>query len=85
MEQICGPVAVETIPRKHCDFSTYLKKRARTECGACARVQFPDYGTVPWTPGRINGSRKAGNHCNIRIYLTKRASSDWPMRKGAVS
>jgi hypothetical protein len=28
MEQCCSPLAVEFFPRKHCDFSTYLAKRA---------------------------------------------------------
>jgi hypothetical protein len=45
MEQICGPLAVEMIPRIQCDFSTYLAKSARAQSGACAEVQFPDYGT----------------------------------------
>jgi hypothetical protein len=35
-------------------------------------VQFHDYGTVLWSPGSRNGSRKAGNHCDFRTYLTKR-------------
>jgi hypothetical protein len=46
MEQFCGPLAVESFPgkqEKHCDFSTYLAKRARAQSGACAEVQFPDY------------------------------------------
>jgi hypothetical protein len=46
MEQSFGPIAVENVPGKHCDFSTYLAKRARVQSGACAEVQFPDYGTV---------------------------------------
>jgi hypothetical protein len=29
MEQCCGPLAIGTIPEKHCDLSTYLAKRAR--------------------------------------------------------
>jgi hypothetical protein len=37
--------AVEIIPGKHCDFSTYLAKRARAQSGACAEVQFAVYGT----------------------------------------
>jgi hypothetical protein len=73
MEQSCGPVAVEIIPGKHCDFSTYLAKRARAKSGACAEVQFPDYGTELWSPCSRNGSRKAGKHCDISTYLTKRA------------
>jgi hypothetical protein len=50
MEQGCGPLAVEKVPGRHCDFSTYLAKRARAQSGACAEVHFPDYGTVLWTP-----------------------------------
>jgi hypothetical protein len=36
------------VPGKHCDFSTYIAKRARAQSGPCAEVQFPDYGTVLW-------------------------------------
>jgi hypothetical protein len=46
MEQSCGPLAVEMVPEEHCDFSTYLAKREKSQSGACAEVQFPDYGTV---------------------------------------
>jgi hypothetical protein len=45
MEQSSGHLAVEFIKGKHCDFSTYLTKRARAQSGACAEVHFPDYGT----------------------------------------
>jgi hypothetical protein len=45
MEQSSGPLAVEMIPGKHCNFSTYLAKRGRAQSGACAEEQFPDYGT----------------------------------------
>jgi hypothetical protein len=41
----CGPLTVEIFPGNHCDFSTYLAKRARAQSGACSEVQFPDYGT----------------------------------------
>jgi hypothetical protein len=58
IEQCCGPLAVEIIPGKHCDFSTYLAKRARAQCGACAGVQFPEYGTVLWAHDSRNDSRK---------------------------
>jgi hypothetical protein len=43
MEQISGPLAVEFVSGKHCDFSTYLAKRATAQSGACAEVNFPDY------------------------------------------
>jgi hypothetical protein len=46
MEQCCGPLAVEIIAGNHCDFSTYHTKKARAQSGACAEVQFPDYGRV---------------------------------------
>jgi hypothetical protein len=49
-------LAVEMIPGKHCDFSTYLAKSANTQSGACAEVQFNDYGTELWSPGSRNVS-----------------------------
>jgi hypothetical protein len=70
MEQSCVPLAVEIFPGKHCDFSTYLAKRARAQCGACAEVQFTDYGTVQWSHGSRNGSRK---HCDFSTYVPKGA------------
>jgi hypothetical protein len=45
MEHRSGHMAVELVPGNHCDFSTNLDKRARAQSGACAEVQFPDYGT----------------------------------------
>jgi hypothetical protein len=65
MEQCCGPLAVEMVPGKRCDFSTYLAKRARSQSGACAEVQFPDCGKKLWFPGSRNFSRKALNHCDF--------------------
>jgi hypothetical protein len=62
MEQSCCPLAVEIVPGMHCDFSTYLAKRARAQFGACGEVQFPDYGTMIWSPSSRNISRKAGKH-----------------------
>jgi hypothetical protein len=59
IEQCCGPLPVEFIPGKHCDFSTYHTKRTRAQSGACAEVQFPDYGTVLWSPVSRNVSGKA--------------------------
>jgi hypothetical protein len=34
MEESCGPVTVEIISGKHCDFITYFAKRVRTHSGA---------------------------------------------------
>ncbi|PNF31828.1 hypothetical protein B7P43_G09258 [Cryptotermes secundus] len=31
MDECCGPLAIEIVPGKHCDFSTYLAKRARAK------------------------------------------------------
>jgi ribonuclease BN (tRNA processing enzyme) len=45
IEQCCSPLAVEKVPGKHCDYSTYLAKSAKAQSGAFAEVQFPDYGT----------------------------------------
>jgi hypothetical protein len=45
IKQSCGPLAVEIVPGEHCDFSTYLAKRARAQSGSCAVMQFPDYET----------------------------------------
>jgi hypothetical protein len=59
MEQCSGTLAVEIIPGKHCDFSTYFTKRRRAQFVACAEVQLPDYGTLLWAPGSRNVSRKA--------------------------
>jgi hypothetical protein len=70
MEQSCGPLSVEIVPGKHCDFSTYLAKIARAHSGACAEVKFPDYGKMLWSPGSRNGSRKAGKHCDFSTSLT---------------
>jgi hypothetical protein len=55
------PLAVEIFPGEHCDFSTYVAKRARAQTVACADLQIPDYGTVLWSPGSRNCSRKAEN------------------------
>jgi hypothetical protein len=46
MELCCGHLAVKMIPGNHCDFSTYLTKRAIAQSGACAELRFPDFGTV---------------------------------------
>jgi hypothetical protein len=42
MEQCFGPLAVESITGKHCNFSKYLAKIEKARSGACAEVQFPD-------------------------------------------
>jgi hypothetical protein len=54
MEQSCGPLAVKIVPEEHCDFSTYLAKRAKVQSVACAEVEISDYGTVLWSPGSRN-------------------------------
>jgi hypothetical protein len=58
MEQSCGPLSVDIVPDEHCDFCTILDKRARAQSFACADLEFPDYGTVLWSPGSTNFSRK---------------------------
>jgi hypothetical protein len=68
MEQGYGPLAVGMVPGKHCDFSTYLAKRAQAQSVACAEMHFPVYGTVLWSPVSRNGSRK---HCEFSTYLSE--------------
>jgi hypothetical protein len=70
MEQCCAPLSVEIIPGKHCDFSTYLAKRARAKSLACEEVQFPDYGTV-FGPHEVEII--PGKHCDFSTNLAKRA------------
>jgi hypothetical protein len=45
MEQRCGRLAVENIPKKNA-ISAHIFPRSRAQSGACAEVQFPDNGTV---------------------------------------
>jgi hypothetical protein len=59
IEQRFGNLALERDPEKHSDFSTYLAKRARAQSGACAEVQFPDYGTELCSPANRKFSKKA--------------------------
>jgi hypothetical protein len=61
------------VPGNHCDFRTYLAKRARAQSGPWAEVLFPDYGTVLWSPGSSIDSRKAAKHCDFSTYLTMSA------------
>jgi hypothetical protein len=75
MEQISGPLAVELIPGKHCDFINYLVKRARAQSGACAEVQFPDYGTALWSIGSRRFSKKALRFQHISFAKRTRAQS----------
>jgi hypothetical protein len=83
MEQFCGPLALEMIPGKHCQFFTYLAKRARDQSGAFAEVQFPDYGTVLWSRSSRKYSRKTLRFQQITYQESE--SSVWRIRRGAVS
>jgi hypothetical protein len=82
MEQSSGPLAIEIVPGKHCDFSTYLAKRARSQSGACAEVKFPDYGTEIWSPGSRNDSRKALRFQKLSCQVSE--CSVWSMCRGSV-
>jgi hypothetical protein len=83
VEQCCEPLAVEIIPGNHCDFSTYLAKRATARSGVCAVLQFPDYGTLLWYPGSRNCFRKALRFQNLSCPESE--SSVRSMRICAVS
>jgi hypothetical protein len=83
MEQCTGSLAEEIFPGKHCDFSTYLPKRARAQSGACAEMQFPDYGTGLWSSVCKICSRKA-----LRFQQKSCQESErlvWRMCRGASS
>jgi hypothetical protein len=83
MVQKFGPLAVEIVPGKHCDFSTYLAKRARAQSDACAEVQFPNYGTELCPPGSRNISRKTLLFGPLSCQGSE--SSIWRMRRSVVS
>jgi hypothetical protein len=83
MEQSFVRLAVEMVPGKHGDIRTYLAKRARTLPGACEEVQFPDYGTVLWSLGSRNSSRKAVRFQNLSFQVTESSVSS--MCRGVVS
>jgi hypothetical protein len=70
MGQWCGPLAVEMVLGKHCDFSTYLATSSIAQSGACAEVQFSYYGTVLWP---LAVEIIPGNHFVFSTYLDKKA------------
>jgi hypothetical protein len=70
MEKRCGPMAIEIIPGKPCDFSTNLTKRARAKSGACAELQFPYFGTGS---GPLAVEKIPGRHLDFSTYLAKTA------------
>jgi hypothetical protein len=83
IKQSCGLLAIGMFPRKHCDFITYLAKRARAHSGACAKVQFPEYLTVLWSLDSQNVSRKALRFQHLSCQESE--SSVWRMPRGAIS
>jgi hypothetical protein len=83
MEQSCGPLSVVMIPGKHCDFSTYLAKRAGAQSGAYSEEQFPDYGTELCSLGIRNGSRKALRFQQLSCQVSE--NSVWRILSCAVS
>jgi hypothetical protein len=83
IEHSCSPLAVEIVPGKHYDFSIYLEKRAIAQSGACAEVQFPDYGTVLWSPGSRNFSKKTLGFQHLSYEESE--SILWHMLRGALS
>jgi hypothetical protein len=69
MEQCSGPLAVEIIKGKHCDFSTYLAKRARAQS---EHAQRPSYLTMEQCCGPLAVGIVQGKHCDFSTYLAKR-------------
>jgi hypothetical protein len=83
MVRSSGPDAVDMVPEKPCDFSTYLAKSARAQSGACAEVQFPDYCTELWSGAVEN---VLGKHFNfLHLSCQESEKSFWRMRRGEVS
>jgi hypothetical protein len=83
MEEYFGPLAVEIFPGKHCDFSTYLAKRAGAQSGALAEEQIPEFGTVLWSKDNRNSSKKTLRFQNLSCQESE--ISVCRMRRGAVS
>jgi hypothetical protein len=70
MEQCCGPIAVEMVPRKPCDFSTILAKSGRAQSGACAEGHLL---IMEQSCGHLAVEIFSRKHCGFSTYLAKRA------------
>jgi hypothetical protein len=71
MEQSCGPLAVEIVPGKDCDFSTYLDKKERDLCLAHAPGCI--FLISEQCCGPLAVEMIPGKHCDFSNYLAKRA------------
>jgi hypothetical protein len=58
------------VPGKHCNFSTYLAKRARAQSGASAEVSFliMEQCSCPFSVEIF-----PGKHCDFSTYLAKKS------------
>lgn len=69
MEQCCGPLAIEIIPGKHCDYGSYLVKRARAK-QLDSRIRCSNPNTVrhdlPSSKSLSGQSLSANNKCQER-------------------
>jgi hypothetical protein len=81
MEQCCGHLAVEMVPgmQESTAISAPILPRERSSFGACAEVQFPDYGTDLWAPGIRNEPKKALRFQHL--FCQECESSVWSMRR----
>jgi hypothetical protein len=68
IKQSCRPLSVENIPGEHCDFSTYLTKRASSKFGACAEGNFL---IMEQCCGPLAVEMIPGKHCNFSNNLDK--------------
>jgi hypothetical protein len=83
MDHCCGRLAVEIVPVKHCDFSTYLAKGAKAQCGACADVNLL---IMEKSCGPLTVEMVSGKHCGFQhLSCQESESSVWSMRRGALS
>jgi hypothetical protein len=70
MEQSCGPLAVEIIPGKHFDFSTYLLREPEL---SLANVQRSSFLIMEQCFSSLAVEIFQGMHCDFSINLAKRA------------
>jgi hypothetical protein len=83
MKQNCEFLPIEIVSEEHCEFSSYLAKRAIAQSGTCAEVQFSDYGTELWSTCNKIISKKSLRFQHLPCQESD--SSVWRMRRIAVS
>jgi hypothetical protein len=70
MEQCCGPLTVQIIPGKYCDYSIYLAKSAGAQSEHAQKCNFL---IMEQRCGPMSVEMIPGKHCDFSTYLAKRA------------